>query len=115
MRSISVRTLADPAFTATFGGFQNQQGAFDQWDPDNVAPWVVFLCTDEAKDITGQCFVVGGGTVELIQLPAPVSRIAKDGRWELDELGEAAKQLFGDRSTHPRPMAVTEELPVANR
>src|SRR5256885_116754 len=33
----------------TFGAFANSEGGFDQWDPDNVAPWVVYLCTDEAK------------------------------------------------------------------
>jgi len=99
----------------TFGAFESKEGAFDQWDPDNVAPWVVFLCTDEAADITGQCFVVGGGTVELVQLPTPVSSIQKDGRWELDELPAAAKQLFGDRSTKPRPMFVSNDLPVTGR
>ncbi len=26
-------------------------------DPDNVSPWVAYLCTDEAADITGQTFV----------------------------------------------------------
>src|SRR5439155_13469941 len=99
----------------TFGsiGTGAGDGGFDQWDPDNVAPWVVWLCTDEAKDVTGQCFVVGGGTVELVQMPTPVSTIKKDGRWELDELGAAAKQLFGDRPmTGPRPRLGTEQLSV---
>ena len=97
----------------TFGsiGTGTAQGGFDQWDPDNVAPWVVWLCTDEAKDITGQCFVVGGGRVELIQMPTPVSVIEKDGRWSLDELGAKAKELFGDRPTTPRRMAPGEDLP----
>ena len=42
------------------------EGEFDPRDPDNVAPWVVWLCTDAAAHITGQNFVVGGGTVQLV-------------------------------------------------
>src|SRR3954452_9331978 len=83
----------------TFGAFASSDGGFDRWDPDNVAPWVVYLCTDAAQHISGQCFVVGGGNVELVQMPTPVSTIKKDGRWELDELDDAAKRLFGDRPT----------------
>src|SRR3954453_18095804 len=72
-QGVSANVIAPRARTRltenTFGAFESKEGAFDQWDPDNVAPWVVFLCTDEAADITGQCFVVGGGTVELVQMP----------------------------------------------
>ncbi|MFM7536534.1 MAG: SDR family NAD(P)-dependent oxidoreductase [Acidimicrobiales bacterium] len=96
----------------TFGAFNTAEGEFDQWDPDNVAPWVVWLCTDAASHITGQCFVVGGGLVELVQMPAPVSKIRKNGRWELDELDDKAKELFGDRPTTPRRMVAAESMPT---
>lgn len=96
----------------TFGAFKVGEGEFDVWDPDNVAPWVVHLCTDDASHITGQVFVVGGGMVELVAMPQVANRIQKDGRWELDELGQAAKELFGDRATGPRSFPVGENLPV---
>lgn len=85
----------------TFGAFAVKEGEFDAWAAENVAPWVVFLCTDGGADISGQCFVVGGGSVELVQMPTVVNRIQKDGRWEIDELALAAKELFDDRPTRP--------------
>jgi 3-oxoacyl-[acyl-carrier protein] reductase len=96
----------------TFGAFSVKEGDFDVWDADNVAPWVAHLCTEGAAHISGQCFIVGGGTVELVQMPTPVSRITKDGRWELDELPAAATRLFGDRPTRVAPFPVGDNLPV---
>ena len=31
---------------------------FDVYDPANVSPFVVWLCTDEAQDVNGQAFIV---------------------------------------------------------
>ena len=31
---------------------------FDIYDPANVSPFVVWLCTDEAQEINGQAFIV---------------------------------------------------------
>jgi NAD(P)-dependent dehydrogenase (short-subunit alcohol dehydrogenase family) len=94
----------------TFGAFSVKEGRFDAWAADNVAPWVGFLCTDEAAYISGQCFVVGGGSVELIQLPTVVNRIQKDARWEIDELALAAKELFDDRPARPATFPVGPQV-----
>ncbi len=96
----------------TFGAFEVKAGEFDVWDADNVAPWVVYLCTEEGGHISGQCFVVGGGSVELVQMPTVVSSIQKDDRWEIGELAGAAKQLFGDRPTRPAAFPVGDGLPL---
>ena len=55
-------------------------------DPDDVAPMVVWLCTDAAANINGATFGVAGGRVSLHTDPVPVKSIFKAGRWTLDEL-----------------------------
>jgi NAD(P)-dependent dehydrogenase (short-subunit alcohol dehydrogenase family) len=86
----------------TFGGdrLSAKAGEFDVNDPDNVSPWVAYLCTDDAADITGQTFVVGGDTVALMEGWHRVGRIRKGkDRWTVAELVKARSQLFGDRDT----------------
>jgi NAD(P)-dependent dehydrogenase (short-subunit alcohol dehydrogenase family) len=86
----------------TFGNerLAGKPGEFDVNDPDNVSPWVVYLCTDHAADITGQVFVVGGDQVQLMEGWHRVGRIRKDrDRWTVAELIEARKELYGERSS----------------
>jgi hypothetical protein len=86
----------------TFGNerLAGKPGEFDVNDPDNVSPWVVYLCTDHAADITGQVFVVGGDQVQLMEGWHRVGRIRKDrDRWTVAELIEARKDLYGERSS----------------
>ena len=74
---------------------------FDSWDPENVAPFVAFLCSPEAAGINGQIFVVFGGEIELVEPYTPVAKIAKAGRWTVDELIGQHKTLFAGRSSQP--------------
>jgi NAD(P)-dependent dehydrogenase (short-subunit alcohol dehydrogenase family) len=83
----------------TFGTRPVADGEFDTRDPENVAPWVVWLCTDAAAHVSGQNFVVGGGTVQLVSGWRVESSIEKDGRWTLPELDEGWRDLFGDWPT----------------
>lgn len=88
----------------TFGAdrFSVKEGEFDVDDPDNVSPWIAYLCSDHAADITGQTFVCGGDTVALMQGWTRANRIRKDkDRWTPAELVEARAELFGDRMTGP--------------
>jgi len=64
-----------------------------------VAPWVAYLATDHAGDITGQTFVCVGDQVQLMETWHRVGRIRKGkDRWTVAELAEARNELFGDRS-----------------
>jgi NAD(P)-dependent dehydrogenase (short-subunit alcohol dehydrogenase family) len=72
---------------------------FDLWDPDNIAPWVAYLCTDEATAITGQTFVVHGGTVSLMEPWRETSSIVAHQKWTVSDLISAADELFAGRST----------------
>ena len=67
-------------------------------NPEAVAPFVAYLATEEASDISGQLFFVRGGVVAVYPQPEPLKQITKieDGRegvWTLDELIERAPEL----------------------
>ena len=66
--------------------------------PDAIAPLVVWLCSDEASNVSGRTFLVGGNTIGLYSEPAIVASIQTDHGWELDEL---SKQM---------PEQITKEL-----
>lgn len=67
---------------------------FDVLDPENAAPLVVYLASDDAKDITGQVFRIIGGTVWLLESWRSFDKITKPGRWTPEELGPKIKELL---------------------
>ena len=54
--------------------------------PEDVAPFMVWLATDEAAGINGYDFSVRGGDIGLYSQPTVIKSIHKDGRWTVDEL-----------------------------
>jgi len=66
---------------------------FDTWNPANVSPFVAYLATEDCP-ITGECFMVQGGTVQRTPSWARGEEIAKDGRWTIAELRDAASALL---------------------
>lgn len=77
------------------------EGDFDRWDPENVAPFVAYLCSPEAAHVNGQIFIVFGGEIELVEPYTPVAKIEKAGRWTVDELVTGSADLFARHSTQP--------------
>jgi len=61
-------------------------GDIEHLDPDDVAPMVAFLASDEAANVNGQLFLCTGKAYALLSQPRPVSTIYKPGRWTVDEL-----------------------------
>src|SRR5947208_3261215 len=68
---VTVNCLAPNARTRmteeTFGELAAPDEGFDPLDPANIAPLVVALCADDAQDITGQCFFVYGGAINVLR------------------------------------------------
>jgi len=55
--------------------------------PETVAPMVVYLCTEEAADITGQVFDIWGGDIAIYSEPVKIETISKqEGLWTVEEL-----------------------------
>src|SRR5918996_993347 len=83
---VTVNALAPNARTRmteeTFGDLRKPDEGFDPLDPANMAPIVVALCADEAQDITGQCFFLWGGAVNVLRPWDAGELIASDERWD---------------------------------
>ena len=62
----------------------------DNFPPEAVSPPIVWLCTDEAKDVTGRQFLVGGNSVSLLswQITPIAKRSLEEGLWGVQEIGE---------------------------
>ena len=63
--------------------------------PDEIAPFIVFLCTEAAGNISGRTFDVIGGKVSLYSEPTRERTIYKKGRWTVEELLEVAPATLG--------------------
>ena len=72
--------------------------------PEDVAPMVAFLASDQAANVNGQFFLCAGGSISLVALPRPVKTIFKpEGRWTLDELDDLVPLTLAEGLTNPAP------------
>jgi len=61
----------------------------------HVATFVTYLCSDAARDISGQIFGVRGREVFLFSQPRPIAHFARrDTDWTPETLGPAVEQDF---------------------
>jgi NAD(P)-dependent dehydrogenase (short-subunit alcohol dehydrogenase family) len=77
--------------TAAIMGAEVKEGQFDLWGPQNIAPLVCWLASEDAKDVHGEVFRVGCGSVWLLQGWHTVGKVKKHAIWEPAELGEKLK------------------------
>jgi NAD(P)-dependent dehydrogenase (short-subunit alcohol dehydrogenase family) len=76
-------------------------GTAETGEPDDVAPMVVYLLSDAAREINGQTYTVVGGKVALWAQPREIREIVKAGRWTPQELAE---RFPGEVGTDRLPM-----------
>jgi NAD(P)-dependent dehydrogenase (short-subunit alcohol dehydrogenase family) len=95
--SITVNVLAPNAYSRMTAPLF-PEGSEKRFAPDKVSPAIVWLCSDEAADITGQQFVISGNRVSLLY-PAQF-RIAADeenaDNWTPEEIGQKIKASMAD-------------------
>jgi NAD(P)-dependent dehydrogenase (short-subunit alcohol dehydrogenase family) len=63
-------------------------GTAETGEPEDIAPLVVFLLSDAAREITGQTYTSVGGKIALWSQPREIREMTKDGRWTPEELAE---------------------------
>ena len=103
-------TLTDSYFKAR--ELRKQQGivreergvaSIENLSPDDVAPMVAYLASEEAGNVNGQVFLCTGPSYALVSYPRPVATIFKDGRWTLDELLETVPDTLMLGIANPAP------------
>ncbi len=67
----------------------------DEWSPDNVAPVVAYLASEQSGWITGRIVHSSGYEVALYSNPEPVVRLIGTGPWDIDALGSQMERSFG--------------------
>jgi 3-oxoacyl-[acyl-carrier protein] reductase len=75
--------------SATPGKIQPARTDPAQFPPRKIAPLVVWLCTDAAKNVNGRTFHLSGDTYSRLSEPAPERTVYQAGGWALDALDAA--------------------------
>jgi NAD(P)-dependent dehydrogenase (short-subunit alcohol dehydrogenase family) len=66
-------------------------------EPEDVAPMVVFLLGDAARNVTGQVYTANGGKIGVWNQPVEVREMTKDGRWTPEEIAERFDEVGQER------------------
>ncbi|RNL86608.1 SDR family oxidoreductase [Halostreptopolyspora alba] len=95
---VTVNAVAPAALTRMTEGLAKNreeapEGVFDPSAPDNIAPLVVWLATEQAKDITGRVFNARGGHISVAEGWHAGPGVDRDARWDPAELGEVIPGL----------------------
>jgi NAD(P)-dependent dehydrogenase (short-subunit alcohol dehydrogenase family) len=77
--------------------------SFDEAAPGNISPLVVWLGSQESRDVTGRVFEVKGGMIGISDGWRDGPTVDKGARWEPDEVGAAVHDLLAKA---PQPQQV---------
>jgi 3-oxoacyl-[acyl-carrier protein] reductase len=72
-------------------------------EPEDIAPFAVYLASDAAANINGQFFLVMGGVISLMNYPAPARTITKPTRWTPEEIAVLFPSTLGMELFNPAP------------
>jgi len=77
--------------------------AMEHANPDDIAPLVVWLASDDAANVNGRTFYVQTGLVALYSEPIHEKSIVKVGGWTIDELFNFMPNTLTAGLTNPSP------------
>ena len=72
-------------------------------DPEDVAPMVAWLVSDEADNVNGHVFHCQGGQISLMNNPAEERTLRKNGRWSVEEIDAMFSGTLGMDLVNPSP------------
>ncbi|GLY65441.1 SDR family oxidoreductase [Amycolatopsis taiwanensis] len=79
------------------------EAGFDAMAPENISPLVVWLGSEQSREVTGRIFEVEGGKVSLAQSWRHGPSMDKGERWDPAELGPVVAKLI-DQAPEPEPV-----------
>jgi NAD(P)-dependent dehydrogenase (short-subunit alcohol dehydrogenase family) len=69
----------------------------DEWSPDNVAPIVAYLASEQSGWINGRIVHSSGYEIALYSNPEPEIRLIGTGPWDADSLAIQVERSFGPK------------------
>ena len=72
-------------------------------EPEDVAPMVAWLASDEAKNVNGHVFHCQGGQISLMSNPTEEKTLRKNGRWTVAEIDAMFSGTLGMDMVNPAP------------
>lgn len=119
---IQVNAIVPVALTrmlATIPGLEKHVDAAERGEPieprlrrlglgsaQDVASLVVFLASEQARQVTGQCIGIGGDKLSLWSHPAEVSTAFREGGWTAEAIAQA-----WDTTVGREPQGFGDDLP----
>ncbi|MDD5095476.1 MAG: SDR family NAD(P)-dependent oxidoreductase [Dehalococcoidia bacterium] len=93
-----LKAAPDPVSKARAAGMEQLM----KLSPEDVAPLVVYLATNEAANINGNTFVVYGNQIILEKL-MQVKTLCRDTQWTVDSLSKTFPFTLGEGMVNPAP------------
>ena len=62
-------------------------------EPEDVAPMVVYLLSDESRGVTGQIYTAVGSRIAVWNQPAEVRSMTTEGRWTPEEIARRIGEI----------------------
>ena len=86
---------------------------FDVNDPANVAPFVAWLASSEARGVTGRIWEVTGGRISLMDGFREEARADAGRRWDPAEIGAHAQKILAEaRRKHASGRTSTDNYEI---
>ena len=76
---------------------------FDVMAPENVSPLVVWLGSEESRDVNGRVFEVSGGVISVAEGWREGPKVDRGARWDPREVGPAVRDLLAKSAPGKKP------------
>jgi NAD(P)-dependent dehydrogenase (short-subunit alcohol dehydrogenase family) len=90
---VTANAVAPVARTRMSAGVPTQLAEIGE--PEDVAPLVVYLLSDAAREVTGQVYTAVGGKIAVWNQPREVRAMYADGRWTPEQIAARLPASIG--------------------